>query len=376
MSETAADELRGAPPNTIHALTGIRAVAAAWVVLEHYRGALYSLVPVTRQVDWWIDSGYLGVEVFFVLSGFIICYNYADAFAAGATRYRGFLVNRFARIYPVHLVTLLAVAGLVAGASFAGVTLNSSDRYTTWSFVANLLLLQAAPESPAWNGPSWSISAEALAYATFPLTAMLLARLTRPRSAALSATAWLTVGTSAMMVVRTLNPEPTSPGMALLRIATEFVAGAMLWKAWSTAGEPRSNRWDAVAMAAFAGTVLGLALLPRHEALPLVLTPLIAVFVIGCAASQGAVNRVLSTRPMIFGGKISYSLYMVHFVLLAAFVKVLPWERFETAGLVIRLAVMSFYLAACVAAAALCYFGIEEPARRRIQRWAKTHRVT
>lgn len=80
----------------------------------------------------------------------------------------------------MHLITLLAVAALVGAAAVANVSLNSSAMYTPLSFIGNVLLLQARPGLQAWNGPSWSISAEALAYVTFPLTAWLLARLVGP----------------------------------------------------------------------------------------------------------------------------------------------------------------------------------------------------
>jgi len=375
MSEVAATELRTAPPATIHALTGIRAIAAGWVVIAHFGDQLYGLFPATRHIDWWIDNGYLGVEVFFVLSGFIISYNYADRLRSGGARYRDFLVNRFARLYPVHLVTLLATGLLVAAAAVANVALNSAARYTPLSFLGNLLMLQAAPGVPAWDAPAWSISAEALAYLTFPLTAWLLARLTTARIAVLAASAWLLIGTAAMMAARLVTTETTAPGMALLRIATEFVAGAMLWKAWNSAGEPQGVRWDLLAASAFVLTVVGLATLPRWEALPLVLTPLIAVFVIACAGARGPIGWMLSTRPMIFGGKISYSLYMTHFIVFEMVRKLLKWQDFADSTLVVRISVMAVYYLACFVSAVVCYKVVEEPGRRAIQRWAKRRKA-
>ncbi len=376
MSEAVATEMRGAPPATIHALTGIRAIAAVWVVVEHFRYELYGLFPAAQRVDWWIDSGYLGVEVFFVLSGFIISYNYAGGFSAVATRrsYGEFLLNRFARIYPVHLVTLMAVALLVLAASVTGIILSSDGKYTPLSFVANVGLFQVAPGVAAWNGPAWSISVEALAYVAFPLVALWLAKFVRPRSAALAATCWLLAGTGLMMAVREVSSSPTSPGMALLRIATEFVAGALLWKAWSLAQEPQSPRWDVVAGAAFLLTVGCLAALPDGEGLGLLTTPIIAVFVIACAGAVGPIGRLLSSGPMIFGGKISYSLYMVHFIVLMMAGKLAPWENYDDSSVVVRVGLLAAYYLTCLLAAMACYFLVEEPARKAI-RSATSRRV-
>jgi peptidoglycan/LPS O-acetylase OafA/YrhL len=178
-----------------------------------------------------------------------------------------------------------------------------------------------------------------------------------------------------MMAMRVVTTETTAPGMALLRISTEFVAGAMLWKAWDLAGEPQGLRWDVLAGGAFAGTAVGLALLPNWQAIPLVLTPVIAIFVMACAGARGPVGWLLSTRPMIFGGKISYSLYMVHFIVFSAVGKVLKWEHFATANLLIRVSVMAFYYLICIALAVACYKMVEEPGRRAIQRVASRRRA-
>jgi peptidoglycan/LPS O-acetylase OafA/YrhL len=355
----------------IESLVGIRGIAATWVLIEHFRFAIYGLFPAIARLDWWVAGASLGIEVFFPLSGFIISYMYADRLHAGAS-YANFLLKRFARLYPVYLVTFLAMAALVAAAAIGHVPLNSSSHYSPLTFIGNLLLLQAAPGVPAWNPPAWSVSAEALAYVTFPLTAWLLARLTRARPAAFGALAWLITGTAAMMAARLVNPLMTSPGMALLRITTEFVAGAMLWKAWSLAGEPRSLRWDVLAGGIVALTVVALALLPHRSSFMLVLTPLMALLVVACAGARGPVAWLLSTRLVIFGGKISYSLYMVHFVVFAAVSKALRWEPYESASLAVRLALLGLYLLTCFALAVASYFLVEEPARRAIVRMAQS----
>jgi peptidoglycan/LPS O-acetylase OafA/YrhL len=375
-SEAGVDERRNVGRPTIEALIGIRGIAAIWVLFEHFRFALYDLFPATKYFNPWIVGANLGIEIFFPLSGFVISYMYADRFRTGATRYGDYLVKRFARVYPVFLVTLLAFAVLVGAAAVAHVSLNSSTRYTPLSFIGNILLLQAAPGIPAWNPPAWSISSEALAYVSFPLIVWLLARLNRSRSAAIGALAWLIAGTAAMMTFRLVNPIWTSPGMMLLRIMTEFAAGAMLWKAWSLAGEPQSPRWDVLAGGAFVFVVVALPLLPQSDSFALVLTPVMSIFVVALAGARGPIRWLLSRRLVIFGGKISYSLYMVHFIVFAIVGKVLRWEPFETSAVTVRLGLMAFYFLTCIAIAIACYFLVEEPARRAIQRIAAARENT
>jgi peptidoglycan/LPS O-acetylase OafA/YrhL len=79
---------------------------------------------------------------------------------------------------------------------------------------------------------------------------------------------------------------------------------------------------------------------------------------------------------VIFGGKISYSLYMVHFIVFAIVGKVLRWEPFETSAVTVRLGLMAFYFLTCIAIAIACYFLVEEPARRAIQRIAAARENT
>ena len=103
------------PP--LPALTGLRAVAAVWVVLFHYRDDLLALVPGLAPLDTFMRAGYLGVDLFFPLSGFVLAYTYADRLGSFSWRASAdFVRNRFARVWPVHVLTLnldLAVAALV-----------------------------------------------------------------------------------------------------------------------------------------------------------------------------------------------------------------------------------------------------------------------
>lgn len=362
----------------ITGLTGIRALAAAWVVIEHFRDPLFTLIPAFLAVDDYVKAGFLGVEVFFVLSGFIIAYTYADQFECFTwTSYRKFMLLRFARIYPVHLVTLATVLGLVGAAAVSGVNLNSSGGYTLGSFVANLLMLQAVPPFASWNGPAWSICAEFAAYLAFPIVALWVARIRTARAGLLTATAVMVIGATLMFFTATyINPSPTGYELIWLRISIEFTAGALLYAGWRHLGlRQQGPMWGWVAVGAAAGIMIVISTFGGDSAAILVASPLIGVFVLACASATGWLQRFLGSRPMVWGGKISYSVYMTHFILLMMFGKLIPWDAYADSALFMRVGLMAAYYFAVIVTGALCYYVVEEPVRHGIRRVAADRRA-
>ena len=154
----------------IKPLTSLRFVAAYWVVVHHYWP---HLAGAGAQPPL-IARGYLGVELFFVLSGFILCHVYLPQFEEGRFRYRDFLWARLARIYPMHIATLVGM-GAMAGAALAIGLSVDPNVLSLAALPANLTLTQAWGLAPVagWNHPSWSISAEWFAYIAFPAFAGL-----------------------------------------------------------------------------------------------------------------------------------------------------------------------------------------------------------
>jgi len=134
------------------------------------------------------------VELFFILSGFILCHVYLKGFGEGRFRYGGFLLNRLARIYPLPLATLAAMGGLAVIGRLAGLEADPNIADLP-SLPANLLLLHAwgFAQTAAFNHPFWSIGAEWLAYLSFPAFALAALRLrARP---------WLFVGLAVLAIV-------------------------------------------------------------------------------------------------------------------------------------------------------------------------------
>jgi len=97
----------------LHNLTPLRGLAALWVVVFHFKGSilLFSHVPWTRAMD----KGYMMVDLFFIMSGFIIRHVYAESFRQQMSMHdtRKFFIARIARIYPLHLFTLFLLVAIV-----------------------------------------------------------------------------------------------------------------------------------------------------------------------------------------------------------------------------------------------------------------------
>lgn len=171
--------------SVIAALTGIRAIAAWWVVFGHFQEHLAALFPFCKHLVLITHRGYLGVDLFFCLSGFVLAHNYLQKFRVVRPReYGQFLWLRLARMYPVHLFTLLLLMLGVLAAGLLNYKLNMPGRLTGIDFVRNLFLVHAWGFAPdvSWNGPAWSISAEWFAYLLLPFIAAVVIRMTRAAS--------------------------------------------------------------------------------------------------------------------------------------------------------------------------------------------------
>ncbi len=330
----------------IRQLTGVRFVAAFWVLMYHFQAPLATLgllVPVVSDV---LRVGRLGVDLFFALSGFILTYTYVHklgpAFKGSAAA--TFLWLRLARIWPVHFVMLI-VAGLallaqskVTGSALARDWLNPVD------YLKNVFLVQEWGANPqrGWNFVAWSLSMEWLAYLLFPLLALVLWRLRDRMPLGGLALVWVAV-LLPLVVYGTGQSDPyyTDNWGSTIRILTEFTAGAVTYLVVARliangGGEPseRARRLSgALAVACPVVIVLGCVVLnrvaafqppvpatvsPDAEALPpyyhLWLVPVLIVWIGALALARNGVTRFLSTDRLVLGGFISYSLYMTHLV--------------------------------------------------------------
>ena len=333
------------PPGEIRALTGLRGVAACWVALHHICREAGFEAPVGQVV---LLHGYLAVDLFFVLSGFVLSFAYADWFR-GRWAFRSvppFLARRLARIWPLHaaVVLLLMWAAVAVGGSVLPAPV----------VAANLALVQAWKLAGNINPSSWSLSAEFAAYLLFPfLVPVVFGSRSRSGAAAIAAALLLVVvvltASSTIKRFGALDVPDQGSIDPVLRCLGGFVIGMTAYRVVSA---PSWRRWLAkpgVALSAGCGIVLAVAVgVPD-----LALYPLFPLLVAALAVSCGRTARVLSSVPFHALGVLSFALYLVH----------VPVAQIAMVGLPHSFSVALALLALAMSVAILFHFAIERPGR-------------
>ena len=356
----------------VKALTGLRGVAALLVALYHVNPNLIAPTAAGR----FVGKGYLWVDLFFVLSGFLLAMNYAGRFAGGWSlgAWLDFLLHRLARIYPLYLALVVAslayslvlYGGLHASAPPPALKLSEPAR----DVAANLLMVQSWGLGKSIDGVAWSLSTEWAAYLLFPLL-VAVALFGRPRAALAAAlAAALVLGATVTLTMRDgayhSGPLDAYDGATLeplLRCLGGFVLGLVTFRLAQSPRAVAVAGHDLTIAAALGLLVSGLAA-GVHD---LVIYPLFALLVLGLFGNRGYVGRIFACRPVHWLGVVSYSVYLLHPYLVAprsaldASLQTLlpePW-----AGVVTSVAIYAVLLAA----SALAYHAIEEPGRRWVR---------
>jgi peptidoglycan/LPS O-acetylase OafA/YrhL len=344
-------------------LTSLRFFAAAWVVL-------YDVWPKLAGAHAWslIGKGYLGVELFFVLSGFILCHVYLEAAGQGRFNYASFLWARLARIYPLHLATLLGLGlmGLIAAA--AGFSVDPSVLAWT-SLPANLTLTQAwglAPQA-GWNHPSWSISAEWFAYMSFPAFAWAAWSLRRRPYAATAGALALLVSLYAIFPrLAGFELDQATIAWGALRIVPCFAYGCACYLLWRSGAV--SRRAAAKAGALISGAAVMLA--GQAGAPDVVTVTLFGPLIVSLAALSSTGSKLGSQPILVYLGEISFAMYMVCIPWSLLFVNIAT-RVLHTPTKQLPLPVWLVLAVGVVPLAAMAHHLVERPARERMRVWAQ-----
>ncbi len=329
------------------ALTGLRFFLALWVILHHLTGpgqkleATALLLPL--PLFTLIRGGYQAVTTFFVLSGFVLTRSYAETLWSRRNTLR-YGLGRVARVYPVYLLSLLAVAPFIMEDQTPG---------KAGYLAAHLLLVQAwlGAIPVNWNTPAWSLSCEMFFYAMFPLAARFI------RSATWRAVA-IAAGV-AVVLTRVMWAAGVSDNIKPLVHLSDFLMGitaACAYELLQRRARPPQGWWLYVPGFLGAAGVLSFpGVLPEGIDLNSVLRPLNGLLLIGLAFGGGLLARGLSWRVIVYLGKSSYAMYILH-------VPILWWclrRSMEFPPLL--------YVAIVIAVSALVYGLFEEPANQRLR---------
>ncbi|WP_130731351.1 acyltransferase [Komagataeibacter xylinus] len=356
---------------SIPSLTGVRGVAALWVFTTHF----YGLAADILHMPWLLQSlflfnGFRGVDLFFVLSGFILMHVHEAQFRMPTWRViRDFFIVRFFRVYPLNTVVLLAIVPLVL---FAPGYVAMQRAYTdpafayrahnlSWpGFVQTLLLVQSwtVLKLGEWNIVSWTLSAEVLGYILFPMLAMMAMRITSVRSAVALCVASLAALVVILFAAHHANNNPTGT-FGAIRMFFCFAAGVVLYRVYHLA--PDSTERYAAALTL--GAVGFIALTLFFPVVPVCDVFGFTALVFGLAYQRGVVNAVLASAPVVWLGRISFSFYLTHYLIIGILAWCMgPWLRQLdlAAGLVAVVAIFAL----CLLVGVVCYHLVERPSQR------------
>jgi peptidoglycan/LPS O-acetylase OafA/YrhL len=346
----------------IPALTGVRALAAIWVVAGHFSSTWLTLCPALGFLKPLFYSATLGVDLFFGLSGFILAHNYLEDFQKVSPKpYCRFLGMRLARLYPVHLFTLLVlVVGVILG-RLAHFQFNAPERLHFPEFLQNVFLVHMWKPNvaPSWNGPAWSISAEWFAYLLFPFLSLAVVKV-RSNKAAIAGVLLPLLLLLATLIVTFAHP--------LLRIACEFTAGVFLYRLYQNNFAHHLN-WSGIALGLMVTIVALVYLMHNHDPV----APLVVLFVFALSRAQTGIAWVLSLPLSVFIGEVSYSLYMTHDVVRMALKKLIPVEPLIERHWSVRFGVMALYIVTILLVAIGTHWLVEIRGRRALRRMVNRH---
>ncbi len=296
----------------LNQLSGLRGICAWWVVFFHSLNLMGNSIPA--PIARFISNGYLAVDLFFLLSGFVIFLSYHSSLAKNFPHSIGkFYWNRLARIYPLHFVMLGGYLMLFAAYYFFSSSGAAPERYTWTAFFQSMFLVHMwVGTGLTWNVPSWSISSEWFVYLFFPLMAYGLRKIRGAVAVhllAIVASAALLHLVYSMHDVASLGSDVAR--MALIRTLLEFLMGVII-------GSLFVNHKEFLEKYRSASLVGFIALCAVYAGVPLAdftIIPLaFALLISYLSVTTSWITGALSNRYLVYLGEISYSTYMVHYL--------------------------------------------------------------
>ena len=353
----------------LHALTGIRYFAALYVAIYHFV-PVQSLPPIVQTL---CKAGFMGVSLFFILSGFIMYYNYARK-ADGLSK-RSYWIVRFARIYPIYAIAMLISMPGFAKEAFGSIGKIFSPEFVP-HFLARFLVVHSwFPQfSERWNTPSWSLACEAFFYFLFPFIIPLAVRWSRVQTLAIYA-ACCVLALASPLIAEVGQLEHASAAFKFLYYSPlmhlpQFVAGIALARIFVE----RYVVIEKYALPSFFSAVLvifALAIVFKEHTIftqcGVMIVPF-SVVILSLASGENLISNFFASNTMQLLGDASYSLYILHSPIHGFMQKVMPVLDAKTGSLS---AALFIYLPTITLISVAAYYVVEKPARTAIRKWAK-----
>jgi peptidoglycan/LPS O-acetylase OafA/YrhL len=302
----------------IRALTGLRGMASALVVMYHFWPSS-SNSPVWFK--WTIGRGYLWVDLFFILSGYVMMLSHGKLFRGGFSRaaFAGFLVRRVARIYPLYIVllsaqivyTVIAYGNFHQTGAWAAIAVDSPIR----DIPVNVVLAQSVGVSPSAIGQAWSVSTEFAAYLCFPALVGLVMCNGR---GVVAITAVVTVALLVMVAIIDMNDGAYHSGSLdayditqltpLARCLSGFLLGMLTFRLSSITVVARIAGYDGVALA----TVILVVVMLIAGAPDLAIVALFPAVIMCLSRGLGVTTTMFGNPLMHQLGVLSYAVYLLH----------------------------------------------------------------
>jgi len=333
----------------LHNLTALRGIAAILVAILHFHFFVGPIVPY--EIHSIIDKFYLMVDLFFILSGFIMCYTYSDKLDISFSKlvYKNFLIARLARIYPLHVLTLLtellifAIIFLVG--KFSILPNWHQHLYRLDAIPIQLLFLENLGifDFATWNMNAWSLSAEWWAYILFPFLFLIFKKIGYKN--------WifgfLTIIACWLCIEFLLAPQQpflNNPGNAnnitldvtwhygTFRGIVGFTGGMIIWQLFKNLKFKKilGNSWALVFI-----TVLCICSM-QFKWLDTITAILIALILLSSAYGSKTMDSFYSLKPFQKLGDWSFSIYMWHMVLINIFIMYFVLNRDQPINGILR----------------------------------------
>jgi len=364
-------------------LTPLRGIAALLVVVFHFNLMVMPIIDpaITQLHRHWA----LMVDFFFILSGFIMTYVYGGWFVerASMVSFRRYMTARFARVYPLHLLTLLWVVGLyviLVPVNHIKLDADAQSVFDLEAIPLHVLMLHGFNQAwtATWNTPAWSIGSEWFLYILFPLLMPGFRRLPVWGKTSLLVVMLALYGYLSKPLSEVLLQKPWLPPMHY--IIDEIMFPDSFFRCLAGFGlgmithEGYERRWAANGLGrswVFAGMAACL-FIAWHFQMPDGLTVWVfPLLILGAAYNTGRLAKLLQTRPLQRLGDWSYSVYMVHVPIMFTFLVIQkitqPAAPITTGPVVYGLegpVTCLIYVLMVLAVAALTYRFVEVPARR------------